>query len=79
MARCNLIRIYAVHVQCRFILIQLMIMKIFSLLGDFRMESINSSASMEAMMGFSGFGECSLIVLLHVHGYHLDSCLQNTQ
>ena len=53
-----------------------MIMKIFSLLGDFRIES-NSSASMEAMMGFSGFGECSLIVLLHVHVYHLDSCLHS--
>ena len=32
-------------------------MEIFSLLGDFRMEG-DSSASMEAMMGFSGFGEC---------------------
>ena len=32
-------------------------MEIFSLLGDFGMES-DSSASMEAMMGFSGFGEC---------------------
>ena len=27
------------------------------MLGDFGMES-DSSASMEAMMGFSGFGEC---------------------
>lgn len=32
-------------------------MEIFSLSGDFRMEG-DSSASMEAMMGFSGFGEC---------------------
>ena len=45
-------------------------MEIFSLLGDFEMEN-DSSASMEAMMGFSGFGEC-LIALLHVD--HLESC-----
>ena len=32
-------------------------MEIFSLSGDFRTEG-DSSASMEAMMGFSGFGEC---------------------
>jgi len=37
-------------------------MEIISLLGDFRMES-DSSASMEAMMGFSGFGECFDITL----------------
>ena len=37
-------------------------MEIVSLLGDFRMES-DSSASMEAMMGFSGFGECFDITL----------------
>ncbi len=30
---------------------------LISLLGDFRTE--DSSASMEAMMGFSGFGECT--------------------
>ena len=35
-------------------------MEVVSLLGDFRMES-DSPASMEAMMGFSGFGECSVI------------------
>ena len=39
------------------------------------MES-DSSASMEAMMGFSGFGECfDSIVIWTV--YHLDSCLHS--
>ena len=38
-------------------------MEIVSFLGDFRMES-DSSASMEAMMGFSGFGECFDITLM---------------
>lgn len=38
-------------------------MEVISLLGDFRTES-DSSASMEAMMGFSGFGKCFDITLI---------------
>ena len=41
-------------------------MEIFSLLGDFRMEG-DSSVSMEAMMGFSGFGECFYKDGAHIH------------
>lgn len=41
--------------------------EIFSLSGDFRMEG-DSSASMEAMMGFSGFGECFFKDGANIHG-----------
>ena len=52
-------------------------MEIFSLLGDFGMES-DSSASMEAMMGFSGFGVCfDSTVIRRSHRFMLTSYTVN--